>query len=121
MGIKPITRTLAMLQQGAFVDNCSDLMANIVRNVRDTGKPGKLTITLEVKKVNAAVSVLPRVTDKVPEQAPDADLFYTTEEGDLTTENPKQREQGVRVVEGDASKRDVRMADSATGEIRAAS
>ena len=46
MGIKPITRTLAMLQQGAFVDQCSDLMANIVRAVPPTGGRGRYAVTV---------------------------------------------------------------------------
>jgi hypothetical protein len=73
--------------------------------VEETGKPGKLTITLDVKKVNALVSILAKVTDKTPEKAPDADMFYVTEEFDLSVDNPKQRKLDLRVAE---TRREVR-------------
>jgi hypothetical protein len=102
---KPITHTLAKLQQGLFVDKCTDLFTEILRQVEETGKPGKLTITLDVKKVNALVSVLAKVTDKTPEKAPDADMFYVTEDCDLSVDNPKQRKLDLRVAE---ARREVR-------------
>ncbi len=64
----PITHTLARLQNGLFAPKCTDLLTEVLRNVELTGKPGKLTITLDVKKVNSLVSILAKVTDKVPEQ-----------------------------------------------------
>jgi hypothetical protein len=118
MSVKPITDTLRRLRGGLFVDECSDLFAAIVKGVEDTGKTGKLTITLDVKKVNAAISVLAKVTDKVPEAVPDADLFWSTPEGNLTVENPNQRSLELREV----GKPDVvpRNVDPETGEIRGA-
>jgi hypothetical protein len=102
---KPITHTLAKLQNGQFIDKCSDLFAEMLLKVEETGKAGKLTITLDVKKVNALVSVLAKVTDKTPEKAADADMYYLTEEGDLSVQNPKQRALDLRVAE---AKREVR-------------
>jgi len=126
---KPITDTLRLLQGGIFLDQCSELFASIIRGVEDTGKAGKLTITLDVKKVNAAVSVLAKVTDKTPEKAPDADLFYATVEGNLSLDNPNQRKLDLRPVETapqavrhlDAPATVVRqVTDPETGEIRTA-
>jgi hypothetical protein len=115
---KPITDTLRLLQGGVFLDQCSDLFTSIVRGVEDTGKTGKLTITLEVKKVNAAVSVLAKVTDKTPEKAPDADLFYATVEGNLSVDNPNQRKLDLRIAE--PAPKQVRSVDAEAGEIRQA-
>ncbi len=115
---KPITDTLRLLQGGVFLDQCSDLFASIVRAVEETGKAGKLTITLDVKKVNAAVSVLAKVTDKTPEPAPDADLFYATVEGNLSLDNPNQRKLDLRVA--DSPPKQVRTVDPETGEIKTA-
>ena len=47
---RPITDTLRLLDEGAFLDRCSEQMAALVRGVEDTGKAGKLVITLEVKR-----------------------------------------------------------------------
>jgi hypothetical protein len=99
MSIRPITDTLRLLHGGLFLDECSDKMAGIVRSVDDTGKAGRLTITLEVKKVSGALSVTAKVTDKVPERAPDADLFYPTVEGNLSVDNPNQRKLDLRPVD----------------------
>lgn len=111
---RPITDTLRLLHGGLFIDECSEAMAGIVRGVEETGKAGKLTITLDVKKVGAAISVLAKVSDKTPEEAPDADLFYATVEGNLSLNNPAQRSLDLQVA---SSSRDVRDADPTTGEI----
>ena len=109
---KPLNDTLRLLQGGVFLDNCSELLAGVVRAVEETGKAGKLNITLEVKKVNAAVSVLAKVTDKTP----DADLFYATVEGNLSVDNPAQRKLDLRPV--DVATKAVRNTDQDPGELR---
>jgi hypothetical protein len=116
MGIRPITDTLRLLHGGLFIDECSDKLSEIVKGVDETGKAGKLTITLDVKKVGAAISVLAKVTDKTPEEPADADLFYPTVEGNLSVDNPNQRKLDLRVA--DEPKREVRNVDPETGEIR---
>lgn len=115
---KPITDTLRLLQGGLFVEQCSELFAQVVRQVEDTGKAGKLTITLDLKKVSGAIGVLAKVTDKTPEKAPDSELFYATAEGNLSRDNPNQRKLDLRPVAEPA--RELRNVDQATGEIRQA-
>ncbi len=99
MSTRPITDTLRLLHGGLFLDTCSDLFAGVVRNVDETGKAGKLTITLDIKKVSGAIGVTAKVTDKTPEKSPDADLFYATVEGNLSVNNPNQRSLDLRVAE----------------------
>lgn len=113
---RPITDTLRLLQGGLFIDECSDKLSEIVKGVDETGKAGKLTITLDIKKVGAAISVLARVTDKTPEEPADADLFYPTVEGNLSVDNPNQRKLDLRVA--DEAPRKVLDVDQDTGEIR---
>lgn len=103
---KPISETLKMFQGGDFNIKAGELFAAVLRGVEDTGKAGKLTITLDVKQQNGAVSVLAKVTDKTPEALPDADLYWTTPDGNLTLRNPAQRDLDLRQV------------DQSTGEIR---
>lgn len=97
---KPITDTLRLFRGGAFVEECSDVLANVIRGVEETGKAGKLTITLDIKKVSGAIGVLAKVTDKTPEKAPDAELYYATVEGNLSIDNPAQRKLDLRPVDG---------------------
>jgi hypothetical protein len=103
---KPISETLRLFQGGDFNIKAGELFAAVLRGVEDTGKAGKLTITLDVKQQNGAVSVLAKVTDKTPEVLPDADLYWTTPDGNLTLRNPAQRDLDLRTV------------DQSTGEIR---
>ena len=103
---KPISETIRMFQGGDFNIKAGELFAAVLRGVEDTGKAGKLTITLDVKQQNGAVSVLAKVTDKTPEALPDADLYWTTPDGNLTLRNPAQRELELKNV------------DAPTGEIR---
>jgi hypothetical protein len=46
---KPITYTLSLLQGGAFNDKCGAMLAEVVKGVAETGKAGKLTITIDAK------------------------------------------------------------------------
>lgn len=120
---KPITDTLRLLQDGLFVDKCTDLLTGIVKSVDLTGKAGKLTITLDVKKVSGAISLLAKVTDKTPEPPADADLFYATVEGNLSRDNPNQRRLDLRPVNDPPKRevREVRDVNPETGEIKPAS
>lgn len=106
---KPISETLRMFQGGDFNIRCGEMLAGILRGVEDTGKSGKLTIVLDVKANNGAVAVLAKVTDKTPERQPDADLYWTTPDGNLSVQNPAQQQLDLRNV------------DRATGEIRSVS
>lgn len=69
---KPISETLRLFQGGDFNIKAGELFASVLRGVEDTGKAGKLTITLDVKQQNGAVAVLAKVTDKTLEVLPDA-------------------------------------------------
>ena len=113
---KPLIETLKLLQGGAFIEECADLLAETVKAVDETGKSGKLVITIDFKKTSGALAVSAKATNKVPEAAADADLLYATVEGNLTQSNPNQRSLDLRGVE--APPRVVREIDATTGEIR---
>ena len=106
---KPISETLRMFQGGDFNHKCGELLAGVLRGVEDTGKSGKLTITLDVKANNGAIAVLAKVSDKTPEKLPDADLFWSTPDGNLSVQNPAQQQLDLKTV------------DKSTGEIRSVS
>lgn len=110
---KPFTETLKLLQGGAFLELCTDLLAETVTSVDETGKGGKLVLTLDIKKANGAIAVHAKATNKVPEPVADADLLWATAEGNLTPSNPNQRTLDL-VPTG---VREVQSVDKATGEI----
>jgi hypothetical protein len=109
MSVKPISDTLRLLHGGLFLDECSHTLADAVKAVDETGKPAKVTITLELKKVHGALSVSSNVTSKTPEPKPDADMFWPTVEGNLSQQNPNQRSLDLRSVDTDAG--EIRMVD----------
>jgi hypothetical protein len=115
MSIRPITDTLRLLQGGVFLDECSELLSEVVRSVDETGKAGKLTITLDLKKSGGALAITAKATNKVPEAAPDADLLWPTVEGNLVLDNPTQRKLDLRVAPGAPTQ--VRNIDPDSGEI----
>lgn len=116
MSIKPITQTLALLQGGTFIDQCSEMLAETVKGVDETGKAGKITITLDLKKSSGAISIAAKVTNKTPELAADADLMWPTVEGNLQLQNPKQSNLEFGVVE--IKKREILDTNPLTGEIK---
>lgn len=99
MSTRPITDTLRLLDGGAFIDSASEELANLVKSVDQTGKAGKLTITLEVKQVSGgAISITPAVKASVPVPKPDSTLLWPTVEGNLSLQNPNQRSLDLRDV-----------------------
>lgn len=119
MSVRPITDTLRILQGGLFLDKCSELLSEVVKSVDETGKAGKLTITLDLKKSGGALAINAKVTNKAPEAKPDEDLMWPTVEGNLSLENPSQRKLDLRVAER-PSPDSARQIDQSTGEIRVA-
>lgn len=115
---RPITDTLRLLQGGVFLESCSDLLAETVKAVDQTGKAGKLTITLDMKKSGGAMAITAKVTNKAPEAKPDEDLLWPTIEGNLSLDNPAQRKLDLRQV--DEKPKAIRQAEQPTREIRGA-
>lgn len=122
MGTRPITDTLRLLDEGAFLDRCSDQLARLVRSVEETGKPGKLQITLGLKRgAKGALLIAPEVTVKVPEPKLEATMLYATVEGNLTTENPRQQKLDLRQVDPDTGElRSLGSAPAPAAELRTA-
>jgi len=118
MSTRPITETLRLLQGGLFLDECSEQLASLVKGVDETGKAGKLTITLALKKSSGAIEIVAAVTNKTPEPKPDSDLLWPTVEGNLSVDNPNQRKLDLRVAE--TKPKEIRNVDPSTGEIKSA-
>ena len=100
MAIRPITDTLRLLEGGTLLDTLSDKMADLVKQVDTTDKPGELVLRLKVKRVSsAAIGVVPTYELKVPKEKPEETLLYPTPEGNLTQDHPKQQKLALQPVE----------------------
>lgn len=99
-GIRPITDTLRHLNNGAFLDECSDTLAQTVKKVDETGKKAQIVITLDISKATrgGAMKVVPTVVAKLPKEPASETLLFATVEGNLLTEDPHQRKLDLREV-----------------------
>lgn len=89
---RPITDTLRLLDEGAFLDRCSTMLGKLVCGVEETGKAGKLQITLTLKRsAKGALLITPDVTTKVPEPKLEPTMLWATPEGNLTQDTPSSR------------------------------
>jgi hypothetical protein len=86
---------------GFFLDAASDKMAELVSAVGESGKSGKITLEITVKKATRGGAML--LTGKVrmtkpAEEAMEAMLFATPE-GNLVADDPNQQKLDLRQVD----------------------
>ena len=102
MSVRPITDTLRHIGGGVFIDIASDKLAELVAAVDSSGKSGKLTLDISVKKATRGGAMLIsgklRLT-KPAEEAMEAMLFATPE-GNLVVDDPSQMKLELRQVKG---------------------
>lgn len=88
---RPVLETLHHIQNGTFLAEAADQLAELVKAVDTTGKPGKLTLTINVRKaMHTALAIKGKVVVAMPPEAPLEALMFPTPEGNLLTEDPRQ-------------------------------
>lgn len=96
---RPIADTLRHLQGGSFLDEASEQLADLVSAVDATGKAGKITLEISIKKMSkGAMGVIGKIKLSKPMEAPDATLMFATPEGNLLTEDPRQQKLELKTV-----------------------
>lgn len=94
--MRPITDVLREIRKGRAVDLASRQLAEVVRAVEETGKPGEVTITLKVKpdEETGVLKLSPSVKCKVPQPDIGEAVFFaaTDGSGDLLRTDPRQKE-----------------------------
>lgn len=97
-------RTLAELRKGGAVTDASNDLAEVIKGVRKTGRPGELTIKLKVRAHadGETITIEDVVTPKVPRKATKATSFFDAEDGTLTRDNPNQPEMFTTIQGGKA-------------------
>ncbi len=100
---RSIIDTIRHLHGGTFLDLASDSLAELVSAVDSTGKPGEITIKINVKKMSkGAMGVIGKLSLRKPQEAPDATLMFPTPDGDLLTQDPRQQNLELRTVPAQA-------------------
>jgi len=124
MAIRPILETLGIIRKGALMNDLSEGLAKVTEAVRNTGRPGKLVLTLAVKpsgkgSVVRMVTLEDEVTVKLPPANKESSVFWMTPDGGLSRSDPDQYELGLRPVPSGGTPPPSRDAsvDTSTGEI----
>lgn len=101
MATRPLIDTLRHLDGGCLMDDAAELMAELVKAVDSTGKAGKLTLEISVRRATkGAFAVIGKVTVKKPSEPVYESLLFPTPEGNLLTDDPSQHKLDLRPVSG---------------------
>ena len=105
MSVRPITDTLRKIGRGSFIDQASDELAELVRQIEETGKAGALVLHIRVSKANrgGALIVEGKHELKLPKAPPSDALMWATPEGNLVDRDPAQHELPLRDVSADSA------------------
>lgn len=96
---RPLQDTLRHLNNGTLLSEAGDALAALVLAVDQTGKPGKLTIEISIRKLNSlTVGASGKLTLKAPHEPDPETLFFPTPEGNLLTEDPRQHALPLKAV-----------------------
>lgn len=110
--MRPVTDVLRDIRRGRAVEQATRMLAEIVRAVDETDKPGELTIKLKVKPEKGGGSQK-TITCDVRMKKPETDIpeavFFSDPDGDLHRSDPSQAEMFTdtskpRPQEGDMDK-----------------
>lgn len=84
---------LAEIDSGILLQMLSAAMAQVTNGVQNSGKAGKLTLTLTIKPNKGnAVFVSSDIKKHIPEIGVETASFFADDEGNLSRRNPQQQE-----------------------------
>ncbi len=104
--MKPITDILRDIRKGMVAEAAGEELAQVVRAVTATGKPGSLTIKLTVKPQkgdNEQVVISSKLSATTPTADMPEAIFFADMEGDLHRNDPRQPEMFRNADLGDAA------------------
>ncbi len=115
MNNTPFSQHLVYLNKGTLNDELTEVLADVVKAVRDSGKQGSVTLQLKVSMLNKRDEDTVKLTPVVKHQIPELDraetIMWSTADGDLLRNDPDQQDTSLRTV-GESSKPNVQLDDS---------
>lgn len=99
--VTPFTQTLSHLERGLLNDELSEELAKVVKAVRETGKKGSITLKLDVslmKGTEDTVVLNSSITGKAPQLDRAQTIMFSTYDGDLLRDDPKQHSLDLKTV-----------------------
>lgn len=106
--MKPFIDTLNALRYGQLHQELTDNLHKLTKACQDTGKTGEMILKIKIKPGKAGqMELIDEIKTKLPEFERGSTILFTTPEGVLQREDPRQLK-----LEG------LRMVDHETGEIK---
>ncbi|HAW46286.1 MAG TPA: hypothetical protein DCX34_03475 [Roseovarius sp.] len=98
---------IGLLENGEFADAYRRELTETIAALNETAGPrgkasGHVTLKLDIKLENGMAQITPSLTSKRPKEGHGASLLWVTEDGELSTEHPRQHDMfpaGPRAVE----------------------
>jgi hypothetical protein len=88
---RPFHETLHNINGGVLLHDAAEALAELVLAVDATGKPGKLTLELTLRKsTRNTMAATGQVKVSKPKEPAIETLLFPTPEGNLLTEDPRQ-------------------------------
>lgn len=91
--IRPFADWLREQSGGETHEELGEGLSDLIAKVRDTGKAGKLTFTVQIKPLKDDLNVLivtDEITLKLPEHDRKGSMFYADDENNLVRNDPRQ-------------------------------
>lgn len=97
--MRQIADVLRDLTGGQTYDELNAALAEVVGAVVRTRKAGEISIKLKIKaNGETSVMIVDEIKTKVPQEARGETLFFTTSNGDLIRDDPRQSKLPLREV-----------------------
>lgn len=100
--VRPFAEFLQQQARGRTHDELSEALHNLLRAVQETGKGGKVQLTIDVKPLGKGderqVIVTDSVAVKMPAPKRAETFFFIDDDGNLTRTDPRQPELPLRDV-----------------------
>lgn len=102
MTTRPFVDTLRDLEYGKLLDDLADAQHAVIAGVQETHKIGTVTVVLKYRyETDGQISVETDVKNKVPKMPRGTTLFFTTPEGNIQRDDPRQRKLELKKVADD--------------------
>lgn len=99
----PFSQQLAYINKGTLDAELTEALAEVIKAVRETGKKGAVTLTLNCSMLNTRDENTMKVTPKVSRTIPELDradtIMFSTADGDLLRDDPAQVQMDLKVIE----------------------
>ncbi len=94
--------TLSQLNRGELNDELTEVLANVIKAVRDTRKQGSVTLNLKISMLNTRtenqIKITPMVSSKIPELDREESIVFSTADGDVLFDDPNQIKMDLKTV-----------------------